>query len=89
MGITGKIQVTAYLEGDTLPTPVTRLYVDVVDRSGESIGGPISDDGRNGDQVAGDGIFTGTIAGVKSGPVVVDVRTDVPGFFRIVSTASC
>ncbi len=87
VGITGKIQVTAHLEGDTLPTPVTRLYVDVVDRSGESIGGPISDDGRNGDQVAGDGIFTGTIAGVKSGPVVVDVRTDVPGFFRIVSTA--
>lgn len=87
VGITGKVRVSAHFEGAPLARPVTRLLADVVDRSGESISGPIVDDGTNGDAVAGDGIFTGTFTNIASGPVVVDVNTDTPGFYRIVSTA--
>ena len=87
VSITGKIRIAAHLEGDALSRPVSYLMAEVFDRTGQPISGTLLDDGANGDALAGDGIFTAVFTSIATGPVVVDVSTDVPGFYRVVSAA--
>jgi hypothetical protein len=88
VGILGKVKVTARVNGPALTHPLTRMMIATTNRDGEQISGPIYDNGQNGDAVAGDGIFTGTLTDLKPGPVVVEVRTDDPYFYRITTVGT-
>jgi hypothetical protein len=82
VNILGKVRVTARITGPALSRTIDHLMIATVDRDGDKISGPIYDNGTDGDAVAGDGIYTGSMPNVKQGPAVIQISTDDASFWR-------
>lgn len=85
---TGKVRVTATIEGPTPPqVPDDMLFTVKQPNGGEDQVGALRDDGTGDDETAGDGVYTGTFSGASPGGYPIEVFTDTPLWQRWTTTA--